>query len=352
MRPRRWLAAEMAFPFFTEGLPQDGEARPSLKAEDIATLEKHDQTLRYRFYPELSYAINVAMLLGQPLLVTGEPGVGKSALAKAIADIIDAPLHRFETQSSSEARDLFYHFDAFAAYKQASSDLLRYIEYRALGKAILEAFPRERVADMLNDGAEHHGPRRAVVLIDEIDKAPRDFPNDLLNQIDRQVFRVPEIDKHSPTSQGESAVPANLRPIVIITSNSEKALPDAFLRRCVYHNIEFPKPARMREIIEGHDLQIDVRSAFVTSALDLFYDLRAHLRTIGKPPTTSELVAWLLTLRSIPELDLDVPITHRPDVVARTLGVLVKKERDTDIARKRLPIFCKDYRAQVEREGA
>jgi MoxR-like ATPase len=221
----------------------------------------------YEADENLEAAVNVALVLGRPLLVSGAPGCGKTQLGYAIARNLGIErVYFFSVKSTSEARDLFYGYDAIgrfqavqiaAAETQLSStgdraaQLLNagdYIEYRALGAAILDAHEEQSVSHLLAGRYEHPDqPRRSVVVIDEIDKAPRDFPNDLLDEIDRMKFRVPELLQAarvkgcSPETPGREKIHASSRPIVVITSNSENQLPDPFLRRCVFAEVGFPK---------------------------------------------------------------------------------------------------------------
>lgn len=218
------------------------------------TLGRH-----YEADEDLQDAVNAALILGRPLLVSGPPGCGKTHLGYAIARKMGIQKVRFfSVKSTSEARDLFYAYDALTRFQEAQiataqrvtsrAPRLRgakeFIEYRALGAAILDAHPAEDVAHLQAGAYKHPGePRRSVVIIDEIDKAIRDFPNDLLDEIDRMRFRVPELmlaarDK-GVAPLGE--IKTENRPIVVITSNSEAQLPDPFLRRCVFARIEFPK---------------------------------------------------------------------------------------------------------------
>src|SRR5215471_12991577 len=186
----------MSYPYFARGLTIAGTG---YRAEDVPTFKRSpmEDPKFYIPHPDLSHAVNVALILGMPLLVTGEPGTGKTQLASVIADALSCPLHKFEVKSTSMARDLFYTFDAVVSFKMRDiTDQRVFIRYQALGRAILDAFPADAVAHLLpkqgNDYI-HEGPRRAVVLIDEIDKAPRDFPNDLLNEVERLYFRIPEL---------------------------------------------------------------------------------------------------------------------------------------------------------------
>jgi MoxR-like ATPase len=186
----------MQYPYFTTGL----SVTPTpIRAEEVPTLDRSgmDDPKSYVPDPDLSHAVNVALLLGMPLLVTGEPGTGKTQLAYVVADALQCPAHKFETKSTSTARDLFYTFDAITSFKMRDvTDPRKFIRYQALGRAILDAYAAPEIEKLLPAGTSdytHAGPRRAVVLIDEIDKAPRDFPNDLLNEIERLYFRISEL---------------------------------------------------------------------------------------------------------------------------------------------------------------
>lgn len=240
-----------------------------------------DNPAGYLPSPALVDAVNVAIALGQPLLVTGEPGTGKTQLAWHVADCFDLgePLV-FNAQTTSSANDLFYRYDALGhfQYNQNNAAPLtrdemeaRFIQYNALGRAI-------------------KGNRRAVVLVDEIDKAPRDLPNDLLFAIEKLRFTVPELPRDDRGEVVEyKADPAN-RPIILLTSNSEKSLPDAFLRRVAYFHIEFPSEADLRAILQkrtGLDSPKAVR---------FFLGLR-NLR-LKKAPATAEMLAWALWLNT------------------------------------------------------
>jgi MoxR-like ATPase len=203
----------------------------------------------YRRDPGLADAVNVALLLRQPLMVTGAPGTGKTVLASSIAFELglDPPLP-FETKSTSQARDLFYAYDALGRFtaKEFGSGTGRaadYISFNALGEAIVRANDPGTVQDVLPTGYLHPGKRRSVVLIDEVEKAPRDFPNDILNEIERMYFRIPELGNRRVEADPDQY------PIVLMTNNSEKSLPDAFLRRCIYYNIPFPDADALEAIV-------------------------------------------------------------------------------------------------------
>lgn len=251
---------------------------------------------------DLIAAVNVAITLGRPLLVTGEAGTGKSDLAKSVAyDLgLGEPLE-FVTKSDTESRDLFYTFDTVGRFhaaqtQGAADDPRRFITYNALGEAILLANGNETAAEFRRPGATHDGPRRSVVLIDEVDKAPRDVPNDILAEIDNLQFEVPELSVRFGRARTIMAAD-EYRPIVIITSNLEKALPDAFLRRCVYYHVPFPMRDTLAVIV-GRRIGQRYRceSTFLDQALSLFEFLREPHLCLRKRPATAELLDWLYVL--------------------------------------------------------
>jgi MoxR-like ATPase len=213
------------YPYFTLGVPGAG---PSTPAQEIETVERIAHPDAYLPDENLAHAVNVALVLGMPLLLTGEPGTGKTQLAHAMGRALGCEVRAFETKSTSQARDLFYTYDSLGAFKRPQeTDPRAFIHYQALGAAILDAYPSDApwMQALLPIGASdyaHRGPRRSIVLIDEIDKAPRDFPNDLLNEIDRLYFRVPELMNAGTPAEG---MPAACRPIVVMTSNEERGLP-------------------------------------------------------------------------------------------------------------------------------
>jgi MoxR-like ATPase len=246
---------------------------------------------------ELRDAVNVAISLEKPLLIRGEPGTGKTLLASSIAEGLGMPLIKWHVKSTTGAQEGLYVYDAVQRLQdsrfgdQDVSDISNYIRMGPLG----EAFRSEE---------------RAVLLIDEVDKADLEFPNDLLHEIDEMSFTIRET---------QEVVRAEKRPVVLITSNAEKELPDAFLRRCVFHYISFPSESLMRRIVGVHHPEVDEK--LLTDCLMRFYWLRERPE-VRKKPSTSELVDWIGIL---------VKAGVDPARVRREfpfLGVLLKKESD------------------------
>lgn len=248
---------------------------------------------------QLMSAVNIAVALQKPLLIKGEPGTGKTMLAQAVSRALNRPLIIWNIKSTTKAQDGLYVYDVVQRLYDSQfggadvSDIKKYVKLGKLGEAFSAG-------------------QDVILLIDEIDKADIEFPNDLLWELDRMEFYIPET--------GET-VRAARRPVVIITSNAEKELPDAFLRRCVFHYIEFPTPELMEEIVRVHfpDLEQNVLNASIKA----FYAIR-NLPTIQKKPATSELVDWIraLTIGGIsPErIEREIPFA----------GVLLKKNEDLD----------------------
>ncbi|MER9456627.1 MoxR family ATPase [Mesorhizobium sp. M0478] len=271
----------------------------------------------YVFNPDLIAAVDVARGLGRPLLVSGEPGCGKTELGYAIARRLGIPrVHFFSTKSNSEARDLFYTYDAIGRFRhaqgdgaQVAPDVADYIEFQALGRAILDAHDRKDI-DRLLVGRRPYQPLEkpgpTVVIIDEVDKASRDFPNDVLREIEDLAFRVPELSgRIAGEAETPGSLPAEQRPIVVITSNEERQLPDAFLRRCVFHEIAFPTDEKiLRAIIasglrkkfgkkqeppgQGVEMKYDLPDKDKDSLLRLFNNFRNE--PLEKKPGISELI--------------------------------------------------------------
>ena len=254
---------------------------------------------------DLLGAVNIAMALEKPLLVKGEPGTGKTMLAEAIAEALGKQLIIWNIKSTTTAQDGLYVYDVVQRLYDSQfgnagvDDIAKYIKLGKLGEAFM--------AD-----------EQVVLLIDEIDKADLEFPNDLLWELDKMEFYIPET--------GET-IKAKHRPIVIITSNAEKELPSAFLRRCIFHYISFPDRAQMEEIVRVHFDQLD--EALLQQTLDAFYRIR-EMDDIEKKPSTSELVDWIhaLMLSGIPQEDILKKIPFA--------GVLLKKDRDLEVLRNRL----------------
>ena len=263
--------------------------------------ERFAGTASYIADDSLQADVNAAVTLQRPLLVKGEPGTGKTLLAHAVAEGLGKTLLTWHIKSTSKATEGCYHYDVVQRLNDSRfgdadvSDIRGYIKYGVLGRSF--------TAD-----------EQVVLLIDEIDKADLEFPNDLLRELDEMAFH--EIDE---------TVTALHRPIVIITSNAEKELPDAFLRRCVFHYIAFPDPALMERIVRVH--YPDLERSLLEATITRFYQVR-EVKALRKKPSTSELIDWLYVL---------IRSGVAPDEVARSLpflGTLIKQEQDQDLLRK------------------
>lgn len=281
-------------------------------------------------------AVNVALALGQPLLVTGEPGTGKTCLAASIAWELGLELLTFHTKTTSTAADLFYHYDALRRFQDAQlgerKDIADYITCQALGSAILLANPTPRARAILADNLKDKGPVRSVVLIDEIDKAPRDLPNDVLNEVEKMTFKIKET-----TWEAFEIDPKN-RPILVLTSNSEKNLPDAFLRRCIFYHIEFPDAKALKRIVmrrfEGHpDITPDFKKAFLDGATGYFEEIRKI--GLKKPPATAEFLSWICILKSM-DVDMRELRPEQADKLSLSYSVLAKNHEDLERLKKNL----------------
>ncbi|MBJ3778225.1 AAA family ATPase [Acuticoccus mangrovi] len=255
---------------------------------------------------DLQIAVNAAVALERPLLVKGEPGTGKSVLAQEVAEALGTPLIEWHIKSTTKAREGLYEYDAVARLRDSQlgdprvSDIRNYIRRGKLWDAF--------VADA-----------RPVLLIDEIDKADIEFPNDLLLELDRMEFTVVETGER---------VMATRRPIVIITSNNEKELPDAFLRRCFFHYIKFPDPETLAEIVAVHFP--DLKPRLLKAALETFFELR-EAPGLKKRPSTSELLDWIKLL-VVEDLDPEVIAERSPGKVLPPLhGALIKNEQDVHL---------------------
>ena len=267
---------------------------------------KFKGTKNYVATQDLKMAVNAAITLERPLLIKGEPGTGKTVLAHEIAKSLDTPLLEWNIKSTTKAQQGLYEYDAVARLRdsQLGEDRVHDISnYIKKGK-LWESFTSKK---------------RPILLIDEIDKADIEFPNDLLHELDKMAFHVYET---------EETITAKHRPIIIITSNNEKDLPDAFLRRCFFHYIQFPDDHTMSEIVEVHFPGI--KPKLLTAAMKRFYEVRA-MPGLKKKPSTSELLDWLKLLL-IEDIDPDTLKESDPKKLIPPLhGALLKNEQDVHL---------------------
>ena len=294
-------------------------------------LDDLDDPKHYLAEKGLQDAVNVALALGQPLLVTGAPGTGKTQLAGSIAYELDLPPPLvFYTKTTSSAKDLFYRYDALrhfhdAQFRKEDLEAESYIEYEALGLAILLTMNPKHANPYLPEHLRDKGPIRSVVLIDEIDKAPRDLPNDVLNEFENMSFTVKETGQTFSADQ-------RYRPILVLTSNSEKNLPDAFLRRCVFYHISFPNKERLREIVQRRlKLNSNFTPQMLGHAIRHFEQIREL--ALKKKPATAELLAWVRILEKM-NFDVDNLKGGKVETLAFSYSILAKNKEDLELLQK------------------
>ena len=267
--------------------------------------KRFEGTTDYVATGDLTMAVNAAITLERPLLVKGEPGTGKTELARQVAQALGLPMIEWNVKSTTKAQQGLYEYDAVSRLRDSQlgearvHDVGNYIKRGKLWQAF-------------------SAPSKVVLLIDEVDKADIEFPNDLLQELDRMEFHVYET--------GET-IRAEKRPIVIITSNNEKELPDAFLRRCFFHYIQFPDAETMRKIVEVHHPAI--KPALLTEALTQFYEIRDQ-QGLKKKPSTSEVLDWLKLLLA-EDLTADDLKRDGSDALPRLHGALLKNEQDVHL---------------------
>ena len=251
---------------------------------------------------DLNMAVNAAINLERPLLIKGEPGTGKTLLAIEVAKVLGMPLIEWHIKSTTKAANGLYEYDAVSRLRDSQ-----------LGEKGVE-----EIGNYIEKGPLWHAfesQDQAVVLIDEIDKADIEFPNDLLQELDRMEFFVYET---------QETVKAKKRPLIIITSNNEKELPDAFLRRCFFHYIQFPKNETMEKIINVHFP--DIKNNLLKEALEVFYSIR-EVNGIKKKPSTSELLDWIKLLL-IEDIDPETIKIDSSKAIPKLYGALLKNEQD------------------------
>ena len=267
---------------------------------------KFSSTSSYVAADDLAVAVNAAVTLQRPLLVKGEPGTGKTELARQVAASLNMPLIEWHIKSTTKAQQGLYEYDAVSRLRDSQLGEARVHEVRNYIKKgkLWEAFESEE---------------RVILLIDEIDKADIEFPNDLLQELDKMEFYVYEIDE---------TIKAKKRPIIIITSNNEKELPDAFLRRCFFHYIAFPDRTTLQKIVDVH--YPDIKKDLVSEALDVFFDVR-KVPGLKKKPSTSELVDWLKLLMADNIGEAVLRERDPTKAIPPLAGALVKNEQDVQL---------------------
>ena len=301
----------------------------------------------YKPSDELLAAVNTALFLQRPLLLSGDPGTGKTEFANFVARQLQhaypdkfktANTMRFNTKSISQFTDLFYHYDAVAHFgdkekKQKES----FISFSSLGVALLATLDENKdwyaFRNYESDVVKKRTGSGSVVLIDEIDKAPRDFPNDLLAELEKPPFKfnIKELTGFEITQNTEKPV------FIIITSNNEKGLPDAFLRRCVFHHINFPEPEILLDIVKT---KLNSENPLFADAINMFLEFR-NKKNINKPPATSELIDWISCLdenkllnESLKDWKNATPKYRKQ--IESTLGVIAKNKSDYETLKKDL----------------
>jgi len=266
-------------------------------------------TEEYVATDELQLAVNASIKLEKPLLIKGEPGTGKTMLAEQIAGALDIPLIQWHIKSTTKAQQGLYEYDAVSRLRdsQLGDEKVKDISNYIIRGKIWEAFASEK---------------QCVLLIDEINKADIEFPNDLLLELDKMEFFVYET---------KELVKATKRPIIIITSNNEKELPDAFLRRCFFHYIEFPSSQTMEKIVSVH--YPDIKKQLVKEAMDAFFDVR-KIPGLKKKPSTSELIDWLKLLMADDIPDDILKDKNLKNSIPPLYGALLKNEQDVHLLEK------------------
>lgn len=301
---------------------------------------------RYKPSKELLAAINTALFLQRPLLLSGDPGTGKTECADFIARQLNAYYRnlfinttalRFDTKSTSQSSDLFYSYDAVSHFgDKTGRPKESFISFNAVGKALLASNQPDSSFGQFNNynsiQFNNNRPVGSVVLIDEIDKAPRDFPNDLLSELEKPPFKFSIKELPGFTVQQDLNYPV----VIIVTSNSEKGLPDAFLRRCVFHHISFPDDTQLLDIVRSN---LGTESIYFETAIQRFSEIRE--KNIQKKPATSELIDWIARLQKKELLndnlhDWRTATPEYKEAVIETLGIITKSKADFETISKEI----------------